>query len=442
MNSARLVMRTMELVSRPQVRRGALLMLLTLAAALLTVVCRRPNTGPVEQIPKPLTAKVAKGRIRLSVRSTGVVVAGGEVELKSKASGQVLTVECELGSEVKAGDLLVTIDPASANRAVQRCDALLKLEQVKVAQAQQIFDRLQETLKQQLPSAQERATLAETRVGETETQFIAKQELFNTQQLAKAELDAAERLFQEARQAATAARERLAALKEQEYQAVLARLDLDLAKARVAEVQLDLTEAKALEADTKIHSPVTGVVTAMRVAPGQLVSSGLTNVGGGAPLMTISDFSTINVEASIAESDIGHLSNNFSARIETAVFPAHQFKGRVMRIAPQGVKEGELVTFCVWIEIEDEEKSMLRPGMTAAVEIAAPEKSDVLLVPAEAVLDPTRSPRVFVLDAIGTFRERAITIGLTDGVAYEVLTGLEIGEEVLLNHSEIINNSP
>jgi RND family efflux transporter MFP subunit len=246
----------------------------------------------------------------------------------------------------------------------------------------------------------------------------------------------------DAQQALTTAHSRLEELSELEDHQEAARLDLELAKAHVAEMQVDLEEAKARETDTKILSPITGVVTALQVTPGQLVSSGITN-SGGESLMTICDFSRINVEADITEADIAHLTNNLSARITSAVYPTKEFEGRIIRIAPQGVRQDEIVTFKVLIEVEDEEKHLLRPGMTAAVEIVALEKADVLLVPVNAVIEPERNPRVFIRDAQGNFNQHSITIGLSDGISCEVLTGLEAQDEVMLNLSaSFLNNLP
>ena len=406
---------------------------------MLTLTCRSSSGNRSSD---PPTARVSKGRIRVLVNSSGDVAAGGKVELKSKVSGQVLAVDCQLGGEVEQGDCLVTLDPTSAKRAVQRSEAKLNLEQVKRDQCQQKFNHLEAELQLQLPAAQEMVTLAETHVGDTETQFNAKQELFSTQQIPKTELDDAEKLYLDAQQALTTAHSRLEELSELEDHQEAARLDLELAKAHVAEMQVDLEEAKARETDTKILSPITGVVTALQVTPGQLVSSGITN-SGGESLMTICDFSRINVEADITEADIAHLTNNLSARITSAVYPTKEFEGRIIRIAPQGVRQDEIVTFKVLIEVEDEEKHLLRPGMTAAVEIVALEKADVLLVPVNAVIEPERNPRVFIRDAQGNFNQHSITIGLSDGISCEVLTGLEAQDEVMLNLSaSFLNNLP
>jgi HlyD family secretion protein len=175
-----------------------------------------------------------------------------------------------------------------------------------------------------------------------------------------------------------------------------------------------------------------GVVSALNIQKGNIISSGITNVGGGTTIMTLSDLSRIFILASVDESDIGHVALDQDVNITADAYAGRTFKGKVVRIATKGVNVSNVVTFEVKIEVLDDAKRLLKQEMTANVQIVAAQRDDVVLVPAQAVSRKQGEVHATVVTESGRTEERTVKLGLNDGDNWEVLEGLKEGEVVQL----------
>jgi HlyD family secretion protein len=175
-------------------------------------------------------------------------------------------------------------------------------------------------------------------------------------------------------------------------------------------------------------------VASRPVQIGQIIASGVSNVGGGTTFLTLSDLSRIFVVAAVDESDIGKVALGQAVTVTVDAFPLKEFKGTVVRIAAKGVNLSNVVTFEVKIEVTGNAKELLKPEMTANVkEILIAEKSDVLLVPCEAIVRKGRGKQIVTLVKEGAENEDVtVETGITDGTKTEVVTGLTEGQTVLV----------
>ncbi|MCX5656125.1 MAG: hypothetical protein NTY65_15920, partial [Planctomycetota bacterium] len=109
-------------------------------------------------------------------------------------------------------------------------------------------------------------------------------------------------------------------------------------------------------------------------------------------------------------------------------------QGKVVRIAAKGVNLSNVVTFEVKIEVTGEAKTLLKPEMTANVEVLIAEKSDVLLVPAEAILRKGGGKQVVTVVKEGAENEdAAVETGISDLTKTEIVKGLSEGQTVLIH---------
>jgi len=152
--------------------------------------------------------------------------------------------------------------------------------------------------------------------------------------------------------------------------------------------------------------------------------------------MTIADLSRIFILVSVDESDIGKIEPGQPANIKADAYPDKIFKGKVVRIAAQGVNVSNVVTFEVKVEVISKNKDLLRPEMTSSVEMLADERTGVVLVPVEAVLRKRGQTFATVLKPDGAKEEKSIKTGISDGFLTEVVSGLDEGETVVLVQSE------
>jgi HlyD family secretion protein len=386
--------------------------------------------------PQLHTAKVRNGPIRLVVASTGRVVANLDVEIKCKASGEVIKLPYDVSDPVPKGKLLVELDPVDEQRKVNQAKAALDVSQAKLKQAQTSLRvaeldlgtarrRAAATVK----SAQARAEDAQARAERMKTlheKDLASEEDYDTARSAaiqaEAELEGA-RIAQDE-------------IQSQEQAIELKRQEIALAQAQVESGQIALSLAQQQLDDTQVVAPIDGVVTARNVQTGQIISSGISNVGGGTTVLTLSDLSRIFILASVDESDIGRIALKMPVAITADAFPDKQFRGEVTRIAPKGVNASNVVTFEVKIEVLGKNKALLKPEMTANVEVIVAEKDTALLVPAEAVSRSGKERVAVVVREDGTQEERPVEVGIADGIQVEIASGLERGETVLVRKGE------
>jgi multidrug efflux pump subunit AcrA (membrane-fusion protein) len=173
------------------------------------------------------------------------------------------------------------------------------------------------------------------------------------------------------------------------------------------------------------------------VQKGQIISSGVTNVGGGTSAMIISDLSHIYVLASVDESDIGEVQIGQAAEITVDAYPRRQFEGRVDRIATTGINLQNVVTFEVRIEVIGENKHLLKPEMTAVVDIVVAEKEKALIVPTNSIVREARATLVDFVAAKGSKPERKpVELGITTPESTEILSGLKEGDTVVERRPE------
>lgn len=412
--------------------------LITLAAAALAaagfyLVPRAKESKKVEAEP---TAKVERGPLVDSVASDGKVVSDLDVEIKCKASGEIVRLPFDVSQTVRKGQLLVELDPVDEERSVRQAQASLASSQAKLVSARESLALEQSNLATDrkrsdaaLGSAQVRAQDARAkanRVKELLARKLASQEEYET-----ADTNAVQ----------AAAEFEAARIKPEELKARERALELSRQQIRVAESQMEsdriaLEVARQRLSDTRVVAPMDGVVTARNVQVGQIISSPISNVGGGTTVLTLSDLRRMFVLASVDEADIGKVRVGQPVRVTVDAYPGKRFEGSVVRISPRGVNVSNVVTFEVKIEVTSREKNLLRPEMTANVEIVAARKDNVLLVPADAVVRKGGRPRVTVLKGDGSQEEKAVEIGIGDGQKVEIAAGLTEGETVRVRKGE------
>ncbi len=256
--------------------------------------------------------------------ATGVVEPVRVVEVKSKASGEILNLAVESGDRVERGALMVQLDQKDTRNQLKRAEA-----EVEVARA--------------------RFRIAEGQLGRSK-------QLLDRQTISPQEHEAA--LLEHANANATL---------------VTAEIDLELARERLAE--------------TTVRAPITGVIISKPVEEGQIISSATSQVSGGTTLLLMATLDTVQVRAMVDEIDVGRIHAGQEAEIQVDAHPEVRFSGRVLKIEPQAVVEQNVTTFPVLVRIPNE-RGLLLPGMNCEVEIEIHRRDAALVVPNEAVRTP------------------------------------------------------
>lgn len=201
-------------------------------------------------------------------------------------------------------------------------------------------------------------------------------------------------------------------------------------------VDLSLQGAKAQQrlqaknlADTRLTSPISGILIKRLAEPGEIVSSGM-------PILVVSDISKINVMAYIPESQLGLVRIGQEAEVEIAAL-GENFKGKVLEVS--GMADPTTRAFTIKVEV-DNPKNLIRPGMIADVKLASTQAENIISIPVASVLrTPEGQSYIYVVEGDQAF-QRNISLGALVGDKIEVVTGLTDGETIVVGGQHKLTN--
>ena len=259
---------------------------------------------------------VVQRDIVVSAQASGTVQPDTIVEVKSKASGEILNILVETGQEVVRGALLVEVDQRVPRNNLAQAQADLEVARARLANAQ---------------SKKRRAD-----------------ELFKTQSITQ---------------------------EEQEQ----AALDEASARADVVRSQVAIENARDQLSDTRVTAPISGMIITKTVERGSVISSPTSSVGEGTILLTMADLNLVQVRTLVDETDIGKIQPGMTATVVVDAYPNRPFQGDVLKIEPMAEVQQNVTMFPVLVRIANRDK-LLKPGMNAEVEIHIGNREGVLAV--------------------------------------------------------------
>ena len=268
--------------------------------------------------PEYKTAEVSRGNLVQSVTATGQINPVTNVTVGSQVSGIISKMYADYNSPVTNGQLIAEIDPATYTAIV--------------AQGQG-----------DLASAQAARDLAKAEADRADA-------LFNKNYLAKSDYDQA-----------------IATLHQSEAMVSIKKASLDQAKANLAY--------------TKIYAPINGIVLSRNVDVGQTVAASFS-----APTLFViaNDLAQMQIDALVSEADIGGIKTNEAVNFTVDAFPTRNFRGVVTQIRNSPQTNQNVISYDCVISVDNKDLR-LRPGMTATVSIVTAEQPDALRVPNTAL---------------------------------------------------------
>jgi HlyD family secretion protein len=367
--------------------------------------------GAGGQPPAPAyrTVAVEPGSMVVEVSATGTLQPLTQVDVSSELSGVVRSVVADENQRVAQGDVLAELDTTRILAQIERAQANVTAARARVADAE--------------------VTLRETEQALTRSTELAGRGMVTDQAL----------------ETSTAARDRAASA-------------VEIARANVAVAEAELRLQQADFAKSTIYAPIDGIVLTRSVNPGQTVASSMS-----APVLFViaENLETMELKADVDEADIGTVAAGQEARFTVDAFPDRRFDAAIRDISYASVKTEGVVTYQARLNVDNREL-LLRPGMTATVDIVTRKADGVLLAPASAfrfspqveqsrgwslqsLFMPAR-PRfgmgrptgggdsgrqLYVLEN-GVPTPVRVTTGDTDGEMVEIRSGLEAGDQVIV----------
>jgi RND family efflux transporter MFP subunit len=215
-----------------------------------------------------------------------------------------------------------------------------------------------------------------------------------------------------------------------ELQVDIAKASWETAKLNLEIAELSLESAELNMEKAVIVAPFDGVVTDIGITEGKEISA--TTLA--TPSITLVDTSEIEMRGFIDEIDSAMVKVGQAANIILDALPDEEVNGEVDFISLVGTTLAGVVSYDTTITLENPVGG-LKDGMSATAEVIIERRDDVLLIPNRAIWGTLANPKAVVL-VDGQQEEREITLGLSDGINTEVLSGLQEGEEVVLPTSE------
>lgn len=478
---------------------GALL----LAIIVITVFATRKDT------PEVTTVKIEKKReLRSTVTSSGEVRPIQFMNLTSEVQGRIEEIYVKEGDQVTKGQPLVRLDPnqlqsntdaqlaafQSAQQDVQSTQTQVTAAQNGYTQAQQglnASDAAVSSARQNVVTAQTDVDRAQVELNTAQREVNRNAQLLESGVISKQEYDTVKDRLDTARVGLNTARARLesarlavnesiarrnqqaVAVKDARRAVETANINVSSSRSRAEQQSAVLRGQRNQRDKTMQVAPINGVIAEIPSKVGTFAVAGLSTTA----LMTIADMSQVNVEVKVDETSIDKVEVGQKAKIKVDAFGDKELAGEVSQKTPLAVGKSqtsgglstninvqeakEFRVVIKLIDLTEEIRLGLRPGMSATAEITTKTVPEAIAIPLQAVIEkkpeggsPTPENKVnadqsmdkpkpiigvYVLnDNKVEFRE--VTTGIIGESDREILSGLEVGDEVITGPSRVLTS--
>ena len=333
------------------------------------------------------TVVAKKADVTTMVTATGTIEPITQVEVGTQVSGVVEKIYVDYNSVVTEGQLIAELDKTNLNASK--------------IQAQAVYDNV----------VSQRNYM--------KTIYDRQKSLYDNQVISRADFDEA-------------------------------TFNYETAKGTVTQRYSDLQSAKTNLGYANIYSPINGVVLSRAIDEGQTVAASLSTP----TLFTIAqDLKEMQVEADVDEADIGQVIEGQRVEFTVDAYIGETFEGEVTQVRLDPTVTSNVVTYTVVIKAHNPDLK-LKPGLTATISIFTLELQDVLTTEAKAInfkpekatleaynkqeeLAPSTIERsregttLWVLENNGAITPKKVTLGASDGVNVEIVSGIAEGEKLV-----------
>jgi macrolide-specific efflux system membrane fusion protein len=358
-----------------------------------------------------VTAAVERGDVEDTVSALGALQPFQYVDVGTQVTGQLKRLLVDVGANVKQGELIAEIDPTLFAARVEEAKANIQLLQAQLA----------ERIAQQRLAA----------------------EIYARNKLLFADQAASEEALQQSR-----------AAEEQ------ASAQVEAVRAQILEAQSRLEADEANLRYTKIFAPMSGTVVSVTARQGQtLVASQQAPV-----ILRVADLGTMTVWAQVSEADVPKIRVGMPAYFNTLGLPERRWTGTVRQVMPTPESINNVILYNVLFDTENPDQT-LKPQMSAQVFFVLARAADALLVPTAALQspkkpreqegagaqakpkaegkagakpakgeEPRRKERTYTVRVLkgGVVEERPVTVGVSNRLESQVLSGLAEGDNVVV----------
>ena len=367
---------------------------------------RQNRPGAANTSRQVKTVSVAETPFGETVTANGTLAAFDQTTVSVKVPGRLRVISIDLGSIVAKGQVIAQLEPEDYRLRVQQAEASLAQARARLGLAPDGTDDRVDP-EQTATVRQARAVLDEARNTRDRAARLVEQGV-----IAKAEFDTANAGFKVAEGRYQDAYEEI-----RNRQGILAQRRSELALARQ---QLK---------DTAVVSPMDGIVQEKRASVGEYMAA-------GTPLVNIVKMDPLRLRAEIPERESKNVHSGQSVRV-TVEGDSNVYLGQIMRLSPVITEQNRILM----VEADVRNNGKLRPGSFARAEIVTNDSKMAVTVPNNAIVNFAGIEKVIVVQN-GKALEKPITTGRRSPEVTEIVTGISVGEKVIVDPGNLQTGQP
>ncbi|MCU1235474.1 MAG: efflux transporter, family, subunit [Candidatus Solibacter sp.] len=345
-------------------------------------------------LPLVNVARVTRAEGKSNLVLPGNIQAVTEAPILARATGYIRKRYVDIGDRVKAGQVVAEVEAPELDQQILQARAVIEQAKSSVQQADAAIQQ-----------ARANENLAKITAGRMSNLLgrgvISKQDNDNAQ----AQYAAQQANVQALQQAAAASR------------------------SNVSAAEAGLSRLNQLKTYQTVRSPFEGVITMRNVDTGALVNEGSTL------LFRVAQTGTLRIYVNLPQTDADSVKPGQRADISIAELTGRKFTGTVTRTS--NALDPTTRTLLTEVQVPNS-GGVLMPGMYAQVDLTVPRKNPPLLIPGDTLVVRADGPQVAVVRPDATVHFTRITLGRDFGDRLEALTGLEEGQQLAINPSDVV----
>ena len=376
----------------------------------------RPNNKTLRVDKDTVTISSAvKGEFNDYIRISGRVQPMTTIQLSPQEGGIVEKILIEEGSPVKAGDAILILNNDNLDLQILNSEAEL-------AEKENILRNTQIQMEQQKLDVRQNVLEYGMQVDRLRRAYLQQKALYDDKLIAKEEYLKAEEDYKLAKQ-------KYDLMAERSKQDSLYRgTQIDRMEESLENMQLNMSMIRRRKSNLIVKAPIDGELGLLDVVLGQSIASG-TKIG------QINSVGTYKVEAQIDEHYIDRVVAGLEATFERQ---GETFSTSIRKVYPE-VRDGK---FKADFKFEGEQPDNIRSGQTYYLNLQLGQPEEAVIIPRGTFYQKTGGKWIYVVNKEGTKAvKREIRIGRQNPQYYEVLEGLEPGEQVITSGYDTYGDS-
>jgi HlyD family secretion protein len=377
--------------NRKKRKRMFLVSVMIIAVAVVAIIILQSQK---EKPVKVSVTLVKQQDLKSIVSASGEVKPKKNVDISAHISGRIVKIGVEEGESVQAGDFLLKLDATQYEANADRDRAIIRTFRAELIKA-------------------------EAQLKKDESHYQRQKKLFDSKLISRDQLEAAETQYD---------------ISKAQHKAILYQ---------IKQAEASLQSALDMLSKTVYNSPITGIITSLRVEEGEIAMIGTMN-NPGTVLMTIADLSVMEVEVEVDETDVVNLQIGQKAEVQIDALPGQQIKGEITEIGSSALRKNraaeESKDFKVVITLIDPPVT-LKPGLSASADIVTAQRTNVLAIPISSLVlrdvgsngeaSPEEQEEGVFLVTGNQVVFQPIEKGILGEMMVEVISGLREGQRIV-----------